>query len=72
MARIQVPKKGTFTCDSSTAEEALEYLRQVSLGCHRRIQCAVDTIGLSLVFALGFLLTVISYIFIICSYLSMK
>ena len=32
MARIQVPKKGTFTCDSSTAEEAVEYLRQVSLG----------------------------------------
>ena len=33
MARIQVPKKGTFTCDSSTAEEAVEYLQQVSLGC---------------------------------------
>ena len=46
MARIQVPKKGTFTCDSSTAEEAVQYLRQVSLGCYRRIQCAVDTIGL--------------------------
>ena len=46
MARIQIPKKGTFTCDSSTAEEAVQYLRQVSLGCHRRIQCAVDTIGL--------------------------
>ena len=46
MARIQVPKKGTFTCDSSTAEEAVQYLRQVSLGGHRRIQCAVDTIGL--------------------------
>ncbi|CAL1150599.1 unnamed protein product, partial [Cladocopium goreaui] len=25
----RVPKKGTFTCSSSTAEEALEYLRQV-------------------------------------------
>ena len=35
MARIQVPKKGTFTCDSSTAEEAVQYLRQVSLGCQR-------------------------------------
>ena len=46
MARIQVPKKGTFTCDSSTAELAVEYLRQVSLGCHRWIQCAVDTIEL--------------------------
>ena len=46
MARIQVPKKGTFTCDSSTAELAVEDLRQVSLGCHRRIQCAVDTVGL--------------------------
>ena len=46
MARIQVPKKGTFTCDSSTAEEAVQYLRQVSLGCHRRILCAVDTVGL--------------------------
>ena len=34
MARIQVPKKGTFTCNSSTAEEAVQYLRQVSLGCH--------------------------------------
>ena len=33
MARIQVPTKGTFRCDSSTAEEAVEYLRQVSLGC---------------------------------------
>ena len=27
--RIQVPKKGTFTCNSSTADEAVEYLRQV-------------------------------------------
>ncbi|CAL1132715.1 unnamed protein product [Cladocopium goreaui] len=27
MARIQVPKKGTFSCNSSTAEEAVEYLR---------------------------------------------
>ena len=27
--RIQVPGKGTFTCSSSTAEEAVEYLRQV-------------------------------------------
>ena len=33
MARIQIPKKGTLPCDSSTAEEAVEYLRQVSLGC---------------------------------------
>ena len=39
MARIQVPKKGTFSCDSSTAEEALEYLRQVSLGCDKWFQC---------------------------------
>eukprot|EP00435_Cladocopium_sp_Y103_P008757 s2229_g2.t1 len=29
MARIHVPKKGTFTCNSSTAEEAVKYLRQV-------------------------------------------
>ena len=35
MARIQIAKKGTVTCDSSTAEEAVEYLRQVSLGFHR-------------------------------------
>ena len=35
MARIQVPKKGIFTCNSSTAEEAVQYLRQVSLGCQR-------------------------------------
>ena len=27
--RIQVPKKGTFTCSSSIAHEAVEYLRQV-------------------------------------------
>ena len=39
MARIQVPKKGTFTCDSSTAEDAVEYLRQVSLGCLVNYNC---------------------------------
>ena len=32
MARIHVPKKGTFTCDSNTAEEAVEYLKQVPPG----------------------------------------
>ena len=32
MARIQVPKKGIFTCDRSTVKEAVEHLRQVSLG----------------------------------------
>eukprot|EP00435_Cladocopium_sp_Y103_P004561 s4639_g1.t1 len=32
MVRIQVCKKGIFTCDSSTAEEAVEYLRQVPPG----------------------------------------
>ena len=32
MARIRIPKKGTVACDSNTAEEAVEYLRQVSLG----------------------------------------
>ena len=37
MACIQVPKKGTFTCTSSTAEEAVEYLRQVSPG-HLRVK----------------------------------
>ena len=41
MARIQVPKKGTFTCDSSTAEEAVEFLRQVSLGYHLRSNALV-------------------------------
>ena len=30
MARIQVPKKGTFTCDSSTAEEAVQYSASVT------------------------------------------
>ena len=28
-ARIQVPKKGVFTCNSSTVQEVVEYLRQV-------------------------------------------
>ena len=40
MARIQVPKKGTFTCNSSTAEEAVEYLRQVSPGRLRSVDFA--------------------------------
>ena len=41
MARIHVPKKGTFTCGpSSTAEEAVEYLRQVSLGrLYKEVSC---------------------------------
>ena len=33
MVCIQVPKKGIFTCNKRTAGEALEYLREVSLGC---------------------------------------
>ena len=41
MARIQVPKKGTFTCNSSTAEEALEYLRQVSPGRLRLVKQSI-------------------------------
>ena len=41
MARIQVPKKGTFTCNSSTAEEAVEYLRQVSPGRLRLVKQSI-------------------------------
>ena len=41
MARIHVPTKGTFRCDSSTAEDAVEYLRQVSLGYHLRSNALV-------------------------------
>ena len=40
-ARIQVPKKGTFTCNSSTAEEAVEYLRQVSPGRLRLVKQSI-------------------------------
>ena len=53
MARIQVPKKGTFACDSSTAEEAIEYLRQVSLGRLRWFKSGWEGPGKVLWFALG-------------------
>lgn len=33
MVRIEVPRKGILACNSSTAGEAIEYLKEVSLGC---------------------------------------
>lgn len=32
MVRIEVPRKGILACNSSTAGEAIEYLKEVSLG----------------------------------------